>query len=336
MKNKKLRFGILGFGAFAERSIAPAIRACPHAELVALQKRSLAAARAKGSEQKISLTFDSAEELCAHPHVDAVFIASANVSHALEAELAAKHGKHVIVEKPMALSRAEAEQMVSECASAGVRLMVAHKVRFSPLVARMRALVAEGSLGTVVAAQADFYFSGEQSSRTWLLSRPVAGGGPVFDIGVHCLDTLRYVLDDEVTNVSAELRPLPTQRDTEQTAQIALAFSKGTIGSIFCSYLPPVRHSFIRIIGTQGVMSADDFTTDSRTLRLVRHSIINGTSDATAVEQIAVPNLIVEEVEHFCACVRDGGELLSPGESGVRNQIVLDAIMECSGEPLRV
>ncbi len=334
--NRTVRFGIIGFGAFAEKAIAPALRACRGAELVALQKRSLEAARAKAAEHGIPLAFESAKDLCAHPEVDAVFIASANVGHAPETEIAASHGKHVIVEKPMAMSRVEAERMVAVCASKGVRLMVAHKVRFSPLVERMRARVAEGSLGTIVAARADFVFSGAQSPRTWLMNRPLAGGGPVFDVGVHCLDTLRYVLDDEVVSVSAELQPPPTETETEHTAQVALTFSRGTIGSIFCSFVAPVRHSYIQIVGTRGLLSADDFTTDSRALRLVRHSGSEGRLMSEEVEQIDVPNLMVVEIEHFSDCIRSGTPLLSPGESGLRNQIVLDAIMECSGQDLQV
>jgi predicted dehydrogenase len=334
MGGKTIRYGIIGFGAFAERSIAPALLAAPNSELTAIQKRSLDEARSKARTHNVRLAFSDARTLAEHPDVDAVFVASANASHARETMIAAAAGKHVLVEKPMAVNRHEAEQMIASCASAGVRLMVAHKVRFSPLIGRMRSLIAQGAIGRVTAARADFVFSATHSPRTWIRDRKLAGGGPVFDIGVHCLDTLRFVLDDEVVSVSAELSPQPTESLTEDSAQIALTFSRGAIGSIFCSFVAPIRRSFIRIMGTSGILSALDFTTDARTLRLVHSSGKEGTLASEHVDDIEVPNLVVEEITHFSECILSGKDVLSPGESGLRNQIVLDAVMECQGRPL--
>jgi len=334
MGGKTIRYGIIGFGAFAERSIAPALLAAPNSELIAIQKRSLDEARSKAQTHNVRLAFSDARTLAEHPEVDAVFVASANASHARETMIAAAAGKHVLVEKPMAVNRHEAEQMIASCASAGVRLMVAHKIRFSPLIGRMRSLIAQGAIGRVTAARADFVFSATHSPRTWIRDRMLAGGGPVFDIGVHCLDTLRFVLDDEVVSVSAELGPQPTESLTEDSAQIALTFSRGAIGSIFCSFVAPIRRSFIRIMGTSGILSALDFTTDARTLRLVHSSGKQGTLASEHVDNIEVPNLVVEEITHFSECILSGKDVLSPGESGLRNQIVLDAVMECQGRPL--
>ncbi|MBE0557487.1 MAG: Gfo/Idh/MocA family oxidoreductase, partial [Proteobacteria bacterium] len=244
-------------------------------------------------------------------------------------------GKHVLVEKPMAVTRAESERMIAACARAGVKLMVAHMIRFSPLAQKMRTLVAQKAIGTVTATRADFVFSGLQSPRTWLTDRRLAGGGPVFDIGVHCLDTLRYVLGDEVETVSAELSPPPTADKTEESAQIALTFAKGTIGSIFCSFTGPIRRSFICITGTTGILSAEDFTLGSRTLKLNRRTGEDGKLTAEDEERIDVPNLYVEEITHFSECIRTGADHICRGENGLRNQVVLDAIMESRGRKVR-
>ncbi len=106
---KKVRYGIIGFGAFAERTIAPAILKSPNSELVAIQKRSLAAAKEKAQVLNVPYAFDSAETLAKSPDVDAVFIVSANSLHGPETLTAARNGKHVLVEKPMAMNTAEAE-----------------------------------------------------------------------------------------------------------------------------------------------------------------------------------------------------------------------------------
>ena len=123
---QKIRYGIIGFGNFAERRILPAIQASPNAELVAIQKRSFMEAQTKANQYKIPLAFDSAEKLAQHQNVDAVYVASAVCNHAADTIAAARAGKHVLVEKPMAMNAAEAETMINACNEHGVKLMVAH------------------------------------------------------------------------------------------------------------------------------------------------------------------------------------------------------------------
>ncbi|HSQ74713.1 MAG TPA: Gfo/Idh/MocA family oxidoreductase [Bacteroidota bacterium] len=319
-----VRFGIIGYGNFAERAIAPAITATPGAALVAVQKRSLEAARAKAKELGIPLAFARAEDLVAHPDVDAVFIVSANSAHCAETVAAARAGKHVLVEKPMALNVGEAEEMIAACARQNVRLMVGHMIRFSPLVRRMREVVRSGLLGTLVSARADFIYDARLSQRGWLRERGVAGGGPVYDVGVHCLDSLRYVLDDEVETVRSVLDPLPTAERTEESAHLLLRFSRGTLGSIFCSYAAPVRRKEIEILGMDGRMTAGEFTVGGITARLTIDTSRDSRPAEPVEEVYEVPNLYVEEISHFIEAIRTGSPLLTPGENGLANQRVLD------------
>ncbi|MFA6469355.1 MAG: Gfo/Idh/MocA family oxidoreductase, partial [Bacteroidota bacterium] len=188
---KKVRYGIIGFGAFAERAILPAIRAAHNAEVVAVQKRSMDAARQKSQEHGIPHYFDSAEKLLASNDIDAVFIVSANSEHYRETLAAAKAGKHVLVEKPMAVSATQAKEMIRACNTAGVKLMVGHMLRFSPLIRRMKEIVQTGMIGEIIAAQSHFIYDVSMSKRHWVLQQEAAGGGPLFDIGIHCLDTIR-------------------------------------------------------------------------------------------------------------------------------------------------
>lgn len=322
-----IRFAILGFGSFAERAIAPALRATPGAELVAIQKRSADRAREKAMEHRIPLFFDSVGEAVAHPDVDAVFVVSANGAHCAETIAAAEAGKHVLVEKPMAVNVREAEHMIAVCARHKVTLMVGHVIRFSPLVNRMREILASGALGQVIYAKANFIYDARLSHRTWLYDRNMAGGGPVFDIGVHCIDTLRYVLGDEVTETLSLLEPMPTDARTEDSAQISLRFSRGTIGSVFCSYAAPVRRKQIAIQGTEGSLRAEDFTVGSQTTELVIDLGTDAGPRRLTTEQIAVPNLYVEEIAHFCDCIRFHRQPLTPGENGLANQRILDRAM---------
>jgi 1,5-anhydro-D-fructose reductase (1,5-anhydro-D-mannitol-forming) len=325
-----LRFGIAGYGNFAVRAIAPAIRNVKSARLVAVQNRSAERARANAAAAGVPHGFATVEEMVRHPEVDAIFIVSANAVHCAETIAAAEAGKHVIVEKPMAMTTAEAELMVAACRLNGVRLMVGHMIRLSPLAIRIREVLRSGLIGPVRSARAEFIYDARLSQRSWLYDRRLAGGGPVFDVAVHCIDTLRFVLDDEVVRTSAALDPLPTADRTEETAHLALRFSRGTVASIISSFRSPVRRRFLEIVGDDGILSAADFTAGEMKgrLELSLGRDESGIEDRT--ESIAVPNLYVAEVSHFCDAVLNGTRIELSGENGLENQRILDAAMSRS------
>ena len=317
-----VRFGILGYGEFAERAIGPAIQGSDIAELVALQKRSLPAAKEKAREAGIRMAFGSVEELVRSPDIDAVFIVSANSAHCPETIAAAEAGKHVLVEKPMALSVAEGERMISACRKNNVLLSVGHMVRLSPAIRRMHELIASGTYGPVSFARADFSYDGRRSRREWLRDSRVAGGGPLFDIGVHCLDTLRFVLDDEVSSLRAQLSPLPTQTRTESTANLSLQFSHGTLGSVYCSYESAVRKRFLEVVCRDAVMTIPDFTANNERLTL---TVLKGDLPGDRITESFDPvNLYTTEVDLFAQAIlqRNGIEL--SGENGLNNMRIIE------------
>jgi 1,5-anhydro-D-fructose reductase (1,5-anhydro-D-mannitol-forming) len=322
-----MRFGIIGFGLFAERAILPAIRGSGNAVVSAIQKRSFDAAAAKAREHDIPHAFDDPATLAEHPDVDAVFIASANGAHAGEAIAAAKAGKHVLVEKPMAATVEQAERMVQACRDAGVQLMVGHMVRFSPVITRIKQLIAEGAIGSVAHIETQFFYDHRLSRRGWLFDPKVAGGGPVHDIGVHCLDTIRFLLDDDPVLVRAVLDAPPTAERTESTAAVVLQFQKGILGSIYCSFTAGYRRSFIEIRGTDGTLSAFDFTRSAMPVILHRVHAQEGEPLQPQIEQFIVPNLYAHEVRLFVDAVRGVIPNPIPGEEGLKNQRILDQIL---------
>jgi 1,5-anhydro-D-fructose reductase (1,5-anhydro-D-mannitol-forming) len=206
--------------------------------------------------------------------------------------------------------------------------MVAHMVRFSPLVLRMKELIQSGSIGKITFIKSEFIYDGRLSHRQWLVDPNVAGGGPIYDIGVHCLDTTRFLLDDEVISVKSQLDPTPSAVTTESTAQLALKFSRGTTAGIFCSYAAPIRRTFIEIIGEKGILSAENFSWSGNTLSL---KVVFGENDRiteSREETIVVPNLYEKEVTLFSECILNNTASPIPGEEGLKNQHVLDAAMK--------
>ncbi|MCK9408309.1 MAG: Gfo/Idh/MocA family oxidoreductase [Bacteriovoracaceae bacterium] len=322
---KKIRYGIIGFGAFAERAIMPAIRSTNNSELVAIQKRSLDMANWKAQEHGIPLFFDTVEALVASPEVDAVFIVSANAQHYSETLAAAAAKKHVLVEKPMAVSYSQALAMTDACRTAGVQLMVGHMLRFSPLVRRMKEIVQSGIIGEITYAQSHFIYDVRLSQRKWVLDRNEAGGGPLFDIAIHCLDSLRFVLnDDRVTAVQSLMKPERTSGKVEMTNVLSLQFSLGTLATIYSSYETPYRQGFIEFFGTNGSISAFHFTPSNTDTELEIKFGVNGRIDRIEKEQIRVPDLYALEVAHFSDCLLRNEEPCVTMDHSLHNQEILE------------
>jgi 1,5-anhydro-D-fructose reductase (1,5-anhydro-D-mannitol-forming) len=322
-----MRFGIVGFGKFAEKAILPGIRSSGIADVTAIQKRSLTAAQQKASEHSIPHAFDSVHDLVRHEDVDAVFIVSANSEHSKETIAAAKAGKHVLVEKPMAATVAQAEKMVRACRENGVTLMVGNMVRLSPVITRIKDLIAGGYVGSVAHISTEFFYDHRLSHRSWLFDKKVAGGGPVHDIGVHCLDTIRFILNDDIAALGSVVSPQPTATATERTSSTSLLFKGGTTASIFCSFEAPYRRSFIEVRGSDGTLSAFDFTKGGILVHLHKVHGMHGEPQLPQVEEIEVPSLYAEEVRQFVDAVQNGTEPPVTGEEGLINQKLLDAML---------
>lgn len=322
---KKIRYGIIGFGGFAERAIMPAIKASENSELVAIQKRSIDMARWKAEEHGIPFYFDSVEKLVSSDSVDAVFIVSSNAQHHFDTLTAAKAGKHVLVEKPMAVNVSQAEEMINACKKAGVKFMVGHMLRFSPLVLRMKEIVQSGMIGDLSYIQSHFIYDVNQSQRSWVLNKNEAGGGPLFDIAIHCLDTIRCIAnDDTIQEVRSLMHPHHTSQGVEKTSVLALQFSKGFLATIYTSYESSYRQAFIECIGSKGSISAYQFTPSNTDTLLEIKFGKEGKIDRIESEQIQVPDLYRLEVEHFSDCIITSTEPIVNNIHSLHNQKILE------------
>src|SRR5437588_10759159 len=198
-----IRFGILGFGLHAAKRLMPGFALAQNCTVTGLSRRSLEKAQESAREWKIPHAFDSATALCRSPEVDAIFVATPNDSHLKDVLLAIENGKPVLCEKPMGINADECRQMVGAARRAKLLLGVAHVFRFERSTANLRERVAEGQVGKLVFARSEFSYPARTHPRKWLTDAKMAAGGPIVDVGVHCIDALRYILSDEVVRVTA-------------------------------------------------------------------------------------------------------------------------------------
>jgi predicted dehydrogenase len=316
-----VNFGIVGFGLHAVKRLMPGFALAKGCRVTALSRRDISKARDSARKYNIPLAFDSAEDLCRSPEVDAVFVVTPNACHLHDVLVAIECGKPVLCEKPMAMNADECRRMVEAAAKASVLLGVAQVFRFEDSTARLRERLAAGQIGTPIFARSEFSFSaGPEHPRRWLNDSSLAGGGPIADVGVHCIDTLRYILQDEVLRVSARGMCDSNSGDVEAAAVLTLEFSRGTLGAVLVSFRAEYRTP-MELVGETGILFADD------ALNVEHPIVLQLRRGGAIVETETVSNQLAyaRQVDAFAAAVEGKAEYPVPGKEGRQNQEILDA-----------
>ena len=319
-----IRFGIAGFGLHAVRRLMPGFALAQNCKVVALSRRDSNKAREAAAQYGIPHVFASTEELSRCPEVDAVLVTTPNACHLPDVLTAVAAGKPVLCEKPMGMNADECRQMVEGARIAGVLLGVAQVFRFEDSTARFRERVAAGDIGRSIFARAEFSYPGLGHGRTWLYNRTVAGGGPIADVGVHCIDALRYILQDEPQRVSALGRRDDQSGDVEAAAALTLEFRRGTLATVLVSVRAHYRTP-LEIVGEAGVLRADDALNVERPIKL---ELWRG-GQRVAEESVSNQLAYARQVDAFASAINgrhEGRQVFPvPGEEGWQNQIILDA-----------
>jgi phthalate 4,5-cis-dihydrodiol dehydrogenase len=227
---RKLRVGVAGLGR-AFTVMLPTLAADPRIALVAAADPR-AEARQLFATQFSARAYDSVEALCADPAVDIVYVATPHQYHAMHAILAARHGKHLLIEKPLALTLDECTAIIDAARRAGVRLVVGHSHSFDAPVRRLRALVDSGAFGAVRMINAFNYTDYLYRPRRPEELDTAQGGGAVFNQAAHQVDIVRLVGGGRVTRVRAATGAWDPARPTEGAYAALLTFSDGAFASL--------------------------------------------------------------------------------------------------------
>ena len=230
---RRLKLGVAGLGR-AFTLMLPTLAADPRLELVAAADPRTEATRRLTSEFG-ARAYASVEALCADPSVEAVYIATPHEQHAAHATLAAAHGKHVLVEKPMAVTLEECARMIETAESAGVYLIVGHSHSFDRPILRTREMIVSGSFGELRMINAQYY--------TDFLFRPrrpeeldtSRGGGVIFSQAAHQVDIVRLLAGGRARSVRALTGAWDRTRPTEGAYAALLTFEEGPFASILYS-----------------------------------------------------------------------------------------------------
>jgi 1,5-anhydro-D-fructose reductase (1,5-anhydro-D-mannitol-forming) len=318
-----VRFGIVGFGLHAGKRLMPGFALSKRCRVTALSRRNMAQAQESARQYEIPLAFDSVAELCRSADVDAVLVTTPNSLHLRDVLTAIEAGKPVLCEKPLAMNAAEAREMVEAARLKNVRFGAAHVFRFEESTRKFKEHVSAGAIGHPIFARSEFSFLADPSHpRKWLYDASVAGAGPVFDIGVHCIDTLRFILQDEVVRVSATANSDNRSGDVESAAALTLEFSRGTLATVLVSYRAEYRTP-LEIVGDAGTLFAEDALN-------VEHPIqIELRRGKEPLQRDEVSNHLAYalQVDAFADWMDGKSQFPATGEEGWQNQEILDAAL---------
>jgi predicted dehydrogenase len=231
-----IRIGILSTAHGHAHSYASCLQEIADVELVGVADEDATRGRAFAERFGIR-AFDSPEDVLAEG-LDGVIICSANRHHRALTELAAGHTRHILCEKPIATTLADAEAMIDACARTGAKLQIAFPVRFAPPVLRLRALLQSGALGQIYSLKTTNH--GQQPGG-WFVDRELAGGGAVIDHTVHVIDLLRWFFDAEISEVYAEIGVglLHDGLGIDDAGMLSFTLSNGAYGTLDTSWSRP-------------------------------------------------------------------------------------------------
>ncbi|MHB1005577.1 MAG: Gfo/Idh/MocA family protein [Chloroflexota bacterium] len=320
-------WGIVGLGNIAAR-MAKAVEAAQGAELIAVCSRDHAKAKTFARQHGAANAYTVYEEMLRDPAVQAVYVSSPNALHASQTVAALQAGKHVLVEKPMALTVAEAEQMAATARSNGRLLGVGFHLRRHPVHAEMRRLLAAGEVGEPIFASAVWgSYTPDYPRDRWQMDPNLAGAGSIMGIGVHLLDLLCWLLGREVEQVAAFADGPSERYPVEFLTAGLLRFRGGAVAEFTSSRRLPNSPNSIVVYCEGGRLEGQSTLGMDPAGRL---AIVRGAE--TLIKHLPLRDLYVEEVEAFCHAAEKGEPFSASGEDGVRSVALTNAVLAAARE----
>lgn len=325
----KIKVAVFGCGAIAERRHIPEYAANENVELVAFADPIVERAE-KMAETYGGKAYSSYEELLANETVDAVSVCTPNYLHAPMAIAAANAGKHVLVEKPMAVSAEEGEQMIEAAKKNGVYLMVGHNQRLMPPHVKAKEILDSGKLGKVLNFRTSFGHPGPEGwsvdgADSWFFRKEEAIMGAMGDLGVHKSDFIRYLLNDEVSEVAGFISTLHKEgTKVDDNATCLLRMKSGAIGTLVASWTQYRAGDNSTVLWCEnGVMKIGTVEGDEVIVELTNGTVETYKVGAMATNEKQVPSGVIDA---FVESIVTQTPPAISGEEGLRSlQVILAA-----------
>ncbi len=340
---QRVGFAIVALGRLSLEEILPAFAECRKAKVTALVSGSPEKLRTVAAQYGIApehcYDYAGFDRLRDDPSFKAVYIVLPNGMHREYTERAARAGKHVLCEKPMATSSKDARAMVAACDKAGVKLMIAYRIQYEPYNQRARRFVQEGNFGRLVAASmTNTQTVAPDGAKQWRHKRVQSGGGSLPDIGLYCINTARFLTAQEPVEVVAhQYSPPgdPRYAEVEETVAFTLCFPGETYVQCLTSY--GARDNKAQ---TLNFARATLEMPKAYQYRGQQMYIAQNQGELDERQQVNIPpkNQFAEEIDHMADCILADRKPRTPGEEGVQDHVVMEAIYESArtGKPVKL
>lgn len=318
---KKLGVALVGLGSYSTGQLGPALRRTQHCHLAGVvtgsPEKGKKWAADYGFPESNIYSYDTMAKLADNPAIDIVYVVTPNALHAEHAIAAAKAGKHVICEKPMANTVAECDAIIAACKAAGVKLSIGYRLHFDPFHEELRRLAKTQEFGPFLKMKGGFAFT--MGRKVWRAERKLAGGGPLMDLGVYVLQE-GMMANDEKLPVAVTARELPKKRpdffvDVEESLEWTMEWANGARCDGFTSYNE----------------NRNDFRAEAKDgwFEVGPAYSYNGLRAATSKGPVTVTAPASQQalqIDDFAVCVRDNLPTRVPGEMGRRDMVMVEGI----------
>jgi predicted dehydrogenase len=317
-----LRVALMGLGGYCDR-VAKAIQACPRVKITGLISGTPAKLAAWGTKYQVPessrYSYETVDQIKANQEIDAVYITTPNALHKDNVIQIARAGKHVIVEKPMALNAKEGKEMVDYCKTAGVQLLVGYRMHLEPKTLEVVRKRREGEFGKILFFQGlSGFVIGDP--KQWRLNKALAGGGSMMDIGIYSVNGARYMIGEEPIWVTAQETKTDFDKFKEgvdETIQFQMGFPSGAIASCLSTYALNNLDRFF-LDGTKGFAELKPATGYGPIMARTHQG------------EIEFPHVMHQTVQmdEMAKFILDGKQPIIPmnGEEGLQDLRIVDAI----------
>ena len=332
---KPIGFAPVGIGS-ASTAFMEACAGSPSAKITALvtghpDTKGVQFAEKYGIPRSAIYTYETFSKIRDNPDVDALYIGLPNSMHCEYTVRGAEYGKHILCEKPMAISSAECRVMIDACRKADRKLMMAYRLPWDPTWQQAFAIISAGNIGKLQSFRGCFL--GSQPAGAWRLTRALGGGGSMLGAGIYPLNGIRFLAHEEPSDFTAVVatrdKDDPRFAEVEQSVEWTMKFPSGIVASCGSSY-GQYGPAFLSVHGDRGYIRLDNAFSDSGI-----H--LTGNAGDIAFDQTGSGqgHLQLRQIaEHFAECIRHAWQPLTPGEEGLKDLVAIERVYQAAGAPI--
>ena len=339
---RKMKWGVIGAGGIADRRTLPGMMLSEHCELIAVMEVVEPLAKSLAEKYNAKRYYTCVEDLLKDEEVEIVYIASPVKFHKDQVLAAAKAGKHILCEKPIAAHLPDSEAALAACQEAGVLAAAGFMMRYHNLHQKMREIIASGKLGQVVSCRAQMNCWFPDMEGNWRQEKAHTGGGALMDMGIHCIDLLEFILDARCKGVMGLCETKTFRYDIEDSANVLLQMDNGAVAYVDTNYNIPDDAVTCRleIMGTKGSLIAENTISqvEEGTLccRFIDQGDYNALQNRSETEVVeykgASGNMYAKELDAFSQSVGEGTPVLVPMADAIHVQKVIETAYRASQE----